>query len=359
MIAIQKSFKQPASSSYQFLDKLGQGAFGYIWKVRHISSGQIYACKLVKNSMKKEKKLLLREIQILQQLKGKKGFTQLFASGSDLHNTYFVMNLMGENLEQIRQNKGIFNKILPIGLEILQLLKELHSEGVIHRDIKPENFVMNQGRINLIDFGLSKKYIINGNHISYRENKGMIGTARYASINALKGIEQSRRDDLESVGYMLIYLHQGDLPWSHICDQEKEIRYSKIKKMKKSLKLDELFGLPIQLQIYMDYVKGLQFEEDPDYDYMISIFQQVEKSNRMIYHNYSSKPIIKLRSILIQRRSVRSPSKGVNSSRKISFEDDTSEGSEIDEELCNSIQLKHFVVGIKQPISSPIYVKCK
>lgn len=96
---------------------------------------------------------------------------------------------MGDNLEQSRLKQGNFTKILPIGLEIVKLLKELHSLGVIHRDIKPENFVMQDGKINLIDFGLSKKYIQNGTHIPFKENKGMIGTARYASINALKGVE--------------------------------------------------------------------------------------------------------------------------------------------------------------------------
>ncbi|CAD8193927.1 unnamed protein product [Paramecium octaurelia] len=356
---MKRSIKQPASSSYQFLDKLGEGAFGYIWKVKHISSGQIFACKLVKNSMRKEKKLLQREIQILQILKSKKGFTQLFASGSDQQNTYFVMNLMGENLEQRRQKQGNFNRILPIGLEIIKLLKELHSLGVIHRDIKPENFVMQDGKINLIDFGLSKKYIIDGHHIHYKENKGMIGTARYASINALKGIEQSRRDDLESLGYMLIYLHQGNLPWYSISDQDKEIRYLKIKKMKKALKIDKFFGLPIQLSSFMEYVKGLKFDEDPNYEYLISLFSQEESGTRLALQYFQPKPAIRLKFIQMQRTSFRSPPKEINSSRKASFEESSSAGSDIQEELQESIKLKNFIVGIKQPADSPIYVQQK
>ncbi|CAK69288.1 unnamed protein product (macronuclear) [Paramecium tetraurelia] len=115
---------------------------------------------------------------------------------------------MGENLEQYRQKKGNLNQILPIGLEIVKILKELYSLGVMHRDIKPENFVMQEGMINLIDYGLLKISDY-GHHIYYKQNKGMIGTARFESTNSLKNIEQSRRDDLESLGYMLIYLHQA------------------------------------------------------------------------------------------------------------------------------------------------------
>jgi serine/threonine protein kinase len=104
---------------------------------------------------------------------------------------------------------------------MVTLLRDLHNTNIIHRDIKPENFVVHENKIHLIDFGLSKLYIQDNKHIEYRENKGMIGTARYASINSLKGNEQSRRDDLESVGYLLIYLYMGALPWNNIVTEDK------------------------------------------------------------------------------------------------------------------------------------------
>lgn len=92
--------------------------------------------------------------------------------------------------------------------------------------------------MHLIDFGLSKLFVIDGEHIEYKENKGMIGTARYASIHALKGHEQSRRDDLESVGYLLIYLMTGTLPWMNINSDDKSIKYLKIQKMKEFYNLE-------------------------------------------------------------------------------------------------------------------------
>ncbi|CAD8208958.1 unnamed protein product [Paramecium octaurelia] len=142
----------------------------------------------------------------------KVGFTQLITSGQDHMNTYFIMDLLGDNLEQVRTKFGNFNTaaILETGQQMILLLKELHNAQIIHRDIKPENFVVHHEKLYLIDFGLSKLVIQDGIHLEFRENKGMIGTARYASINALKGYEQSRRDDLESVGYLLIYFIHGN-----------------------------------------------------------------------------------------------------------------------------------------------------
>jgi len=118
------------------------------------------------------------------------------------------------------------------------LLRDLHNLNIVHRDIKPENFVVYQDKLHLIDFGLSKLYFQENKHIEYKENKGMIGTARYASINALKGNEQSRRDDLESIGYLLLYLQNGTLPWMNITADDRNIKYHKILKMKEALKFD-------------------------------------------------------------------------------------------------------------------------
>jgi serine/threonine protein kinase len=112
--------------------------------------------------------------------------------------------------------------VLMIADQLIQRIEYMHSKSYIHRDIKPENFLLGLGKksniIYIIDFGLSKKYRDTKTlqHIPYRENKNLTGTARYASINAHLGIEQSRRDDLEAVGYVLIYLAKGFLPWQGI-----------------------------------------------------------------------------------------------------------------------------------------------
>ncbi|CAD8190127.1 unnamed protein product [Paramecium pentaurelia] len=352
---------KPASQSYQFLDKLGEGSFGYIWKVKQISTGQIYACKLVKNSMKKEKTLLQREIKILHLLKGKKGFSQLITSGQDHKNTYFIMNLLGDNLEQVRIKYGKFDTttILNTGQQMILLLKELHNANIIHRDIKPENFVVHQEKVHLIDFGLSKLFIQDGKHLEFRENKGMIGTARYASINSLKGNEQSRRDDLESVGYLLIYLFMGTLPWNNIMAEDKNIKYYKIQRMKEAFKPETYINLPPELSKYMEYVKRLKFDQKPDYDYLENMFKrgedftrspklQIQQSHLQIKSNLLHLKSIERTQCLTSRKL---SNQLENTSRRITFEDLSSAGADIIEELDKDegIKLKNLSVGIKQP----------
>ncbi|CAD8201251.1 unnamed protein product [Paramecium pentaurelia] len=352
---------KPASQSYQFLDKLGEGSFGYIWKVKQISTGQIFACKLVKNTMKKERTLLQREIKILQLLKGKKGFTQLITSGQDHRNTYFIMNLLGENLEQVRIKCGNFDTttILNTGQQMIQLLKDLHHSNIIHRDIKPENFVVFQDKLHLIDFGLSKQYIQDGKHIEFRENKGMIGTARYASINSLKGNEQSRRDDLESVGYLLIYLYMGTLPWNNIVADDKTVKYYKIQRMKEAFRPESYINLPPELSKYLEYVRRLKFDQQPDYDYLFKLFRrgedltgtpklQIQQNHMSIKTNLVHLKNIDRTQCLTTRKLFNQVE---NTSRRITFEDLSSAGADIMEELDNNerIQLKNLQVGIKQP----------
>lgn len=113
---------------------------------------------------------------------------------------------------------------------MVEALELMHGKGFLHRDIKPENFVIgtegNHHNIYIIDFGLSKKYIdLNNKHIPEDNNKGLVGTARYTSINSHKGVEQSRRDDLEALGYVLIYLAKGELPWQNLTLEKREEKF--------------------------------------------------------------------------------------------------------------------------------------
>jgi serine/threonine protein kinase len=144
----------------------------------------------------------------------------------------------------------------------------------------------NTSTVYVIDFGLAKKYRSSRNlqHIKYTNNKKLTGTARYASINALRGAEQSRRDDLEAIGYVLIYFLKGALPWQGLKVDKREDRYKKIYEKKKTTTAEELCtGFPSEFVDYVNYTRGLGFEQDPDYEYLRGLFKSVMTKGNLIY----------------------------------------------------------------------------
>ncbi|CAI6008113.1 unnamed protein product, partial [Closterium sp. NIES-65] len=158
----------------------------------------------------------------------------------------------------------------------------VHSKSFLHRDIKPDNFLMGLGRranqVYIIDFGLAKKYRdpTTHQHIPYRENKNLTGTARYASINTHLGIEQSRRDDLESLGYVLMYFLRGSLPWQGLKAGTKKQKYEKISEKKMSTPIEVLCkGYPTELASYFHYCRSLRFDDKPDYAYLKRLFRDL------------------------------------------------------------------------------------
>lgn len=168
-----------------------------------------------------------------------------------------------------------------IGLQILDRIEYIHSQGLIHRDIKPDNFLIGKdnketNQIFMIDFGLAKKYKTkDGQHIPYKDNKNLTGTARYASINTHLGIEQGRRDDLEGLIYMLIYFCLGQLPWQNMDAKNKKEKYEKILEKKLTTSPEELCaGLPYQFVALLKYIRNVFFDQKPNYSY---IRQQLEE----------------------------------------------------------------------------------
>ena len=166
----------------------------------------------------------------------------------------------------------------------------MHERGFIHRDIKPENFLISSNikssTIYIIDFGLAKRYKDPKTllHIPYRDNKNITGTARYASLNTHIGIEQSRRDDLESLCYVLIYLLKGDLPWKGLTAKNKKEKYQKIMEYKKTHPIEELCkGYPEEFQEMLKYSRNLKFDEDPDYELLSEFLRKLFKEKG--YHN--------------------------------------------------------------------------
>jgi len=170
--------------------------------------------------------------------------------------------------------------------QLLHRIEYLHSKCIVHRDIKPENFMFGTGaqiaHIYVIDFGLSKRYWVS-QHAKFRTGLSLTGTARYASINAHEGNEQSRRDDLEAIGHMLFYFIRGALPWSGLAAKTQEEKYRKICDKKKNTQLDSLLlreppnNHPDAFKVYLEQARKLEFKQRPDYKAMRGLFSDVRK----------------------------------------------------------------------------------
>lgn len=180
---------------------------------------------------------LLYESKLYKILQGGVGIPHIRWYGQEKDYNVLVMDLLGPSLEDLFNfcsRRFTMKTVLMLADQMISRIEYVHTKNFIHRDIKPDNFLMGIGRhcnkLFLIDFGLAKKYRDNRTrqHIPYREDKNLTGTARYASINAHLGIEQSRRDDMESLGYVLMYFNRTSLPWQGLKAATKKQKYEKI-----------------------------------------------------------------------------------------------------------------------------------
>ena len=196
------------------------------------------------------------------------------------------MDLLGHNLEELMKHNSSkrfsLKSVLMIADQMLTRLNNLHDKDYIHRDLKPENCVIGleekENIVFLIDFGLSRKYRDSrtNEHIPYKEGKSILGTVRYISIYTHFGIEQSRRDDIESLGYILVYLAKGILPWQGQKAKTKKEKYKIIMDKKLEFKPEMLcHGLPDEFRQFFEYIRGVQFTEKPDYSFLHGLFNKI------------------------------------------------------------------------------------
>ena len=257
-------------SKYKTLKKLGEGSFGKVYKA--IYNNEYFALKMEDPSLAHN--LLETEATILEYLQGP-NIPKFEKYGFNKEHNILVMELLDKSLDDILYKLKTFSikTTAMIGYQIINILKYIHDRHIIHRDVKPDNFVMGRKEFNatlyIVDFGLAKKYRSSRTlkQLPLTKRKSLTGTARYASINALQGYEQSRRDDLESAGYSLMYFLRGNLPWQNIKVKNKKEKYQKILCKKKEISSKELGkNFPIEFAEILDYFKNLEYMEDPDYD---------------------------------------------------------------------------------------------
>ena len=271
-------------NKYIIENKIGKGSFGTVYTAINQETNEKVAVKTEINNNKVQVGLLESEYLRMNALKGYIGIPKVYQFGKVKGFNILIMELLGKSLGEIFQNqnkKFSLKTICVLGVDMIKLIEHVHEKQYLHRDIKPDNFVMGREKykdvLYLIDFGLAKRYINSyGQHIPFKSGKSMTGTARYCSIYTHQGIEQSRRDDLESIGYVLLYFLRGNLPWQGIKVKNNEKHYEKIGNIKQMTSVDELCnGFPEQFKNYFNYVKQLEFDNDPNYNFLIELFESV------------------------------------------------------------------------------------
>ncbi|CAM0945190.1 unnamed protein product [Alopecurus aequalis] len=263
--------------------KIGSGSFGELYLGVNIQSNEEVAIKL--ESVKSRHPQLHYESKLYMLLQGGTGIPHLKWFGVDGEYNVMVIDLLGPSLEDLFNycnRKFTLKTVLLLADQMIARVEYMHLRGFLHRDIKPDNFLMGLGRkasqVYVIDYGLAKKYrdLQTHKHIPYRENKNLTGTARYASVNTHLGVEQSRRDDLESLGYVLMYFLRGSLPWQGLKAGTKKQKYDKISETKMLTPVEVLCkSYPSEFVSYFHYCRSLRFEDKPDYSYLKKLFRDL------------------------------------------------------------------------------------
>eukprot|EP00834_Sanchytrium_tribonematis_P007205 NODE_619_length_5349_cov_0.609524.p1 type:complete len:302 gc:universal NODE_619_length_5349_cov_0.609524:3815-4720(+) len=271
------------AGKYRLGRKLGSGSFGEIYLGTNVVTGEEVAIKM--ESIRARHPQLEYEARVYRSLAGGVGIPFVRWYGQEAEYNAMVIDLLGPSLEDLFNycnRKFSLKTVLLLADQMISRVEYIHSKNFIHRDIKPDNFLMGLGRranlVNLIDFGLAKKYRDPRTHlhIPYRENKNLTGTARYASINTHLGVEQARRDDMESLGYMMMYFCRGSLPWQGLKAATKKQKYDRIMEKKMTTPTEVLCrGFPKEFTVYLNYCKGLRFDDRPDYAYLRRLFREL------------------------------------------------------------------------------------
>ena len=276
---------------YRIGRKIGSGSFGEIYLGTNVTTQEEVAIKL--EEVKTRHPQLLYESKLYRALQGGVGIPNIHWYGVEGDYNAMVLDLLGPSLEDLFNfcsRRFSVKTTLILMDQMISRLEFLHAKNFIHRDIKPDNFLIGLGKkanqVYIIDYGLAKKYRDpkTQQHIPYREGKNLTGTARYASINTHLGVEQSRRDDMEGLAYVVLYFLRGQLPWQGLAAHTKKEKYDKIMEKKVSTTVEVLTrGIPTEFATYLNYCKSLRFEDRPDYAYLKRMFKDLFLRERFEY----------------------------------------------------------------------------
>lgn len=259
--------------------RLGSGGFGDVYLAKCRFSGKEVAIKFSQHHW-----TLAFEYKVYRHLKTFEGTPNVLGYGKNEGKSVLVVDLLGPSLEILARKCGgqlSSQTVLQIGIQVLYRIEYIHEHGYLHRDLKPDNILVGRGQhskcMYIIDFGISRQLRMEatGLHIAHGRGVGINGTYAFCSLNAHRGNELSRRDDLISLGYLLTDLCHGDLPWKSLnMSNREEVRTRVIKLKEKHQKEGELFRrISSSMKDYMKYVSRLHFEQRPDYSYLRNLFR--------------------------------------------------------------------------------------
>ncbi|KAF1809587.1 casein kinase-like protein I isoform epsilon [Eremomyces bilateralis CBS 781.70] len=259
-------------NKYQLDLRLGGGSYGEVYQCHNIQTGQEVALKLEYNQISPSH--LENEVEIYNELAGVPGIPQVYWHGYECEFRVMAFELLGPNLENLFNycsRRFSLKTVLMLADQLIPRFQCIHSKGYIHRDVKPDNLLMGDGKqgntVYMTDIGLAKE-IEGGDRQSYP----VVGTLRYASINAHLGKEQSPHDDIESLGYVFLYFLRGSLPWQSLKAKSPE-KETMILERKQHVQEDDLFdGVPEEFKKYFEHVRS---GEKLDYSYLLRLFRNL------------------------------------------------------------------------------------